>query len=760
MQVIGKAKLLWNEFIKFTENEKAHSDKRELGWYTDVRYKVPNEIDNIIWRQYKKTGEHRDPNGVICIISPYCIETAKEHLDYLESMDLPWDLIYYDKGVAVIRSGDFRLGVPESAVECQFFQNLDNYTLAQLKGTAKTEFSLVSQDDVSKKDMDQKLQSKQAEIKTKENEIKKLQEEKKAELEKIRLELEEKYARQLQLIEAKKAEIEKQKDVLEKQMFLLETELYSIRCFMGETVDFIPLRKGGYSHTEEPLVFFQKVRYLDEELGKWLSIYGFDGSSNDISCFEEALKRREDLRELFAPGPKSISIVKISKNGISYGASGWVANTLDMYKKYHGQQIGILVRDGENLWVGWTDEERIQIHDGNAFLKPETKEQSVEEAAGVSDTKEEKASRYFIFSILQGLIQNGKLFHIPDGVNILKPNPYIILSLADGWLEDNRYGTFSDIVNRTDAPLAVGDMILTTSRITRDDAGMGNIWNNGRSTRYDKYNNDRGRGEKNRTHDASIPDKKVVPVNLIDTHEEYVVYWKKYRLEVTKVPSEQLKDENAALTSCHYETNRTDEFLGMERSYLRINNGKLYQKIPVKGKSPEDIFQTAKIYGYERQEDEYIIHDVTQSYYRIYDHTEFYGMEKNCFISAKKLNWSEKTSYANMEIFEGEYLNLTYLNSVYLAYAIQNRKIGGWKRAGTVVDYADSLPYLHTALEYLRKREKEEAAMLEKYMALYEGWQVDLSEWRLEHNYHRLTETRAWKFARDISEWKGTVNND
>ena len=65
------------------------------------------------------------------------------------------------------------------------------------------------------------------------------------------------------------------------------------------------------------------------------------------------------------------------------------------------------------------------------------------------------------------------------------------------------------------------------------------------------------------------------------------------------------------------------------------------------------------------------------------------------------------------------------------------------------VDYADSLPYLHTALEYIRDREKEEAGMLEKYMELYDGWQVDVSEWRLKHNFHRLTDARAKKFAKE-----------
>lgn len=51
---------------------------------------------------------------------------------------------------------------------------------------------------------------------------------------------------------------------------------------------------------------------------------------------------------------------------------------------------------------------------------------------------------------------------------------------------------------------------------------------------------------------------------------------------------------------------------------------------------------------------------------------------------------------------------------------------------------------------WIREREIEEAEMLEKYMELYPEWQVDLSEWRLKHNYHRLTDTRAKKFAKEV----------
>ena len=95
-------------------------------------------------------------------------------------------------------------------------------------------------------------------------------------------------------------------------------------------------------------------------------------------------------------------------------------------------------------------------------------------------------------------------------------------------------------------------------------------------------------------------------------------------------------------------------------------------------------------------------------------------------------------------------LNLTYLNSIYVLYAIKNRKVGGWTVGGKRIDYANSIEYLNIALEFLRERERKEAEMLTKYMDLYPEWQVDLSQWRIEHQYHKLTDARAQKFAKYV----------
>lgn len=744
MKKIGTANIIWKEFDNFVKTEKEHSMKKEPGWYVSVRWSVPREIQDILWSMYTKTGEGKDADGCGCPlgeISGFKLESIRQHQDYLDSMGLSWDLLYLLDGIAVLQSGSLMIGLPDSTVFCKEYTDLD--TCPELMG----KYPLVSKNSAFRKEVASGIRNKQKEIDDKKKELEQLEKEKQAELEKLKQELEAKYAEKTQLIREKKKEMEEQMVQLNNQMFVLDTELYGIRCMMGETVQFVQLVKGTEAEEKNPVVFFQKIRFLDEELGKWLAVYDFNGK--DIATFEDALKNREDIRERFAPGPKSVSVIRISKNNVLCGASDMVSNVLDTYKKFHGKQIGILIRNGENLYVGWTDEEKVRIKDENVYLKPETREDSLEEAKVQS--REEVASRYFVFSILQGVLNDGRILKVPEKINVLTPSPYLIFSMADGWLEDNRYGTFADIVERTDAPLMKGDMILTTLKIERDDAGLGNIWNNGRSTRYDAWNNDRGRGERNRTHDAHIPDRRVVPVNLVDTIDTYTITEKKFRLTVTEVPVKVIREGNTTVTQFRYDTKKTNEYLGKITSYLTVKNNKLYEKIDVKGKPPEQILAAAKAYGYVHTDAEQIMMDHhAHSYYTVFESIVHTETEKEYYVSAKKDNyWKDTDSFANMEIRPGEYLNLTFLNSVYLVYAIQNHKIGGWRRGGMTVDYANSIPYLNKALEYIRKREKEEAAMLGRYMELYEGWQVDVSEWRLKNNYHRLTDARAGKFAKE-----------
>ncbi|MCC2254621.1 hypothetical protein LKD70_09350 [Ruminococcus sp. CLA-AA-H200] len=743
--VIGTAKLDMDKFRSFRTKEREKRKKKEKCW--------PAEHWQNYFYQHQDLARYAEEG--------YCDKINLNHTPadsfdkkveataaYLDAMGLSWDLLFDNEMITIIRYGELSFGLPPELVECHFYTDLDHDTIADLRQRIGAKEhgmnAIVPYGGITKAHMTDEISSIRGKIEEKKKEIEDLEKTERKEIEKMRLQIKAKYQEQFDLINEKKREMELMMERLENQLFVLDTELYSIRCFMGETVQFVQLRTGKHAPVDTPVILYQKMRYLDEEMGKFLAVYQFD--SEDKGMFEEVLKYRDDLFNLFAPSDKSISLTRISRNNIQYGNNPVVANMLEKYNTFHGSQVGILIRDGGNLWIGWTEEERINITE-DVFLKPKTDITTVEDYSGTS-TKEEIASRYFLFSILQGVLHNNQMLHLPEGTSVFKKSPYVVFSMADAWLEDNRFGSFSEIVERTNQPLHVGDMVLTTLHITRDDRYTGRY--GGRPTYTDAWNNNRGRGSRNRTHDASIPNMKVIPVNLIDTEETYCILYDIYESTLERFPTEK----EGVYT---YSTTRTDKKIGEGIEDFQVWNG-FYdnmkdEKYDLRGLTEDEIYQwymARDRKNWNTFGDSDLIDPMNETAsYKVAKGIRKKNTWLHYYLSAEKEGyWDEKKSYANMEIEEGEYLNLTYLNSVYVLYAIQNRKIGGWVIGGHTMDYANSIQYLNIALEYLRKREEKEAQMLEKYMDLYPDWQVDLSEWRLENGYHRLTDARAKKFAK------------
>lgn len=310
MQIIGKGIILWDEFEKHVSEEAAHAKMCEPGWYATHRSKLDREIDNLVWKGMYKIGE--GSNYPIAVVSAEFQTSLKKHDEYLKGLGLQWDVLYYGETVAVIRSGKFTAALPTYTIKPELYENLESYTLGELRGRIGVcqEHAIVKQDGISMAAMKKNISSKQAEIENVKDKLQKLEEEKELELQRLKKELEARFAEKTQIIEQKKAELENKIKIFKGQIFLLDTELYSLRCFMGETVDFVKPCSGITAALEEPIVFYQKIRYLDEELGKWLALYGVSG--DDCKYFEQILQNREDLREMFAPGPKSISLVKVN----------------------------------------------------------------------------------------------------------------------------------------------------------------------------------------------------------------------------------------------------------------------------------------------------------------------------------------------------------------------------------------------------------------------------------------------------------------
>lgn len=689
--------------------------------------------------------------------------------NYLDQMKLPWNLLYQDDILAVLHYGSFCFVTPKDYITSTLFKNLDDQSLISLKagkgGTAQTTLPAIFQnEDLCRNDLTSIIDTKKQEIQNKQDELKNLQKEKAAEIERMKQEIEAKYADTISLINKKKEELESKKAELEGQLFIYDTELYAIRCYWGETVTFVPLRKGKHADVEDYVVLYQKIRFLNEELGRYAAIYDLDGSKYSKHTFEELLKVRDDFMNMFAPGPKSISLVKISKDGTIRCQSDIRNNMLSEYELLHGNTIAILIRDGENLYIGWTDDDKVQVKDENMFLKPETKEIANEDEKNIHNSqKEEIAGRYFIFAILQGIVDQGKILKLPKIGSIMKSNPYVIYSMADGWLEDDRFGTLEDILKRTNHEvMKKGDTILTLMRITRDDNGYGYGWRGG------VWNNNRGRGEANRTHDVSLKDFKFYKINKVDKTEYYDVFMRKYPLDIEFETIETPIRPN--ITNIGHVIKKStclwDE-MELEKKEIRVLNNRLIgftlddehdptiKQVMERENAASDTEALKKFlpknYRFETKDETYYDSrsDSMKGYHQSLDHVANSATEYQYFISERKKYTVNST--ANMEIREGEYLDMTYLNSVLIRYVIRTKKVGNVYIGGTKIQFADIIPYLNKALEFLEEREKTEAALLRLHMDLYENWQVDVSRWRLEHHYHELTETRAKKFAKEFA---------
>ena len=126
------------------------------------------------------------------------------------------------------------------------------------------------------------------------------------------------------------------------------------------------------------------------------------------------------------------------------------------------------------------------------------------------------------------------------------------------------------------------------------------------------------------------------------------------------------------------------------------------------------------------------------------------------FVSAEKSgnwNWNRTSAAkarANFELYDGEYINLTYLNSVWLEYVVTNKSLGDWRIGDIAVDYAYAIRYLKTALDHIRKREEGEKALLDAIdpsICQDAEWPVKLSEWKLCAGVRTITEYQAKRFA-------------
>lgn len=425
-------------------------------------------------------------------------------------------------------------------------------------------------------------------------------------------------------LDSKMEELECQKAKLEKEIFMLESQIYTIRSYSGETVELNVVRNGKPAPIETPIVLNQKIVYLDEDLSRMTGIYQSE-IHDHYKSMEDVLKYRDDVVEAFCPQQRAITFFRLTRNS-RYIKWNSVLDLYQVEELIHGQKMGFILRNGEQLLLGWLDEEwgnerYVTFHD-NLMYRPGENYYSSDDkdTHNTGDTPNSMLSRMFALSVLQGILDEGRLIAFPERINVMNPGKYVIFNFADAWLMDDRFGDFSHLVSFLNEFTREKDKILLFLNI--------------------KYADKRSNGERCMTRDCELRDG-VHTLNLV-------------------------KDDGST------------------------------------------------------------------------------------YVSAKK-KWS-RTATANVEVYSDEYINITYMNSVWLKYYVQTKKLGDYSR-----DYARMLPHFKKALEIIINRETEEMALIQKYYKdadKINDWQVKLSHWKLKNQIRVITEFQAKRVAAYLKSGK------
>lgn len=525
-------------------------------------------------------------------------------------------------------------------------------------------------------------------------------------IEALQAELEAKKEALMEQLEEKKAELEDKMEQMKDQIYLLDSQIYAIRCYAGEIVKFAKIREGKNAPIEEPVILHQKLRFLDEDLGRIASIYTIDW--DDLHVFERFLKYSPAALDVFAPNERCIMLVRLSKDGkLISNSDEPYDNMLEDYEYYHGKTVGIIIRNGENLYLGWTDEQRIHIQDDLIISQLVTTTEPVsahtefwtksDERYYLKQRREEArkiidgiVSRNFVYNILQGVVDHSNILPLPDGVKLNKQSPYVVYAVADRWLADNRFGSFDEIIKKANGKLTKGDIVLTTQSLVAKER----TWSSNRTFYGERsWENPRGRGERNRTRNTSIEDCTLYPINLIEFDPpKYSVVFKSHQFKETLTVSKDSWEND-------YKNREGAEFI-----------------------------------------------------------KEFSTQDRHVYVSVKMketVKWEETSARVNFELYDGEYINLTFMNSVWLEWVVNTKNLGGWTANSHHVNYAFAIRYLKTALDFVRKREAKEKELIDAVdpsVTASPEWQVALSNWKLDFNVRQITAYQAKRFVRHFLE--------
>ena len=285
----------------------------------------------------------------------------------------------------------------------------------------------------------------------------------------------------------KLAALQEQIAKYEHDLFIMRTDLTAFEYRQGLGVNMTSLKQGQSAPKEQPLTIYQKLLFLDEDLPRLTALYDTTSSS-----LEEALKTSDALLEHFCPSNKAIVFLKQRHSQGSYELNNTIMKFIQNTIPNH---IGMLIRNGDNIWLTWLDDTSIHLNEDSFGSKASQEDMTVDLLK----------SRHYLNNILLGFLERGDYLQLDHPVSNLFEDKGILFATADNQLADTTYLTLSEIldsVNRYNSP---GDPIYLFNAIrdSRTNVGRG----------IETY---RGRGENGLT-DGAFVDNGYHTINGIDT---------------------------------------------------------------------------------------------------------------------------------------------------------------------------------------------------------------------------------------------------
>lgn len=446
-------------------------------------------------------------------------EKEKIALKYVEENNLLYDIILQMEGWYYLQYSEFCLIASSSLVTLIEEPDYSEIPIQELRAMIGTKNVMPMAPAVLSDQSIKNMEDKKSQLRTAENALrekeKRIQDaaegelkEIKAKMEKLQTELQEKQKALLQELAEKQLVLEQEMARMNREIYLLKSEIYTIRCYMGETVDLVKIRSGRKANIETPVVLNQKIMYLDEDLPRLCSIY-LDEIDKNIRVLEDVLRYSEKAFASFCPQEKCVTFFRLSKKNrgqqfaFSFVDKEQGVQFWETYSLLHGKKIGFAIRDGEELYVGWLEKEWDKgasvTFEGELMYRPKTIIEQVDDDVNKhysglegekTDSANERISRLFAITILQGILENKQILSLPEKVDLKCPSKYVVHNYADAWLEDDRFADLSILAENLQEYNRRGDDIIVIQDL--------------QETSYQRGTNDRGIGYANRTHDCKV----------------------------------------------------------------------------------------------------------------------------------------------------------------------------------------------------------------------------------------------------------------